>query len=239
MSETDKKRILVIPDVHGRDFWKRPVAETPCDKIIFLGDYFDPYDDEYITSEEALQNFDEVMKLKQQNPEKVVLLWGNHDLHYASELFRQLACGSRYDAILAPVFASSLLAHATDFHLAHEEKIGETRYLFTHAGVTSMWYELHRDIIQELTADNLDCLLKTQKGTIALSEVGASRRGRDSFGSMMWADVDEMSCSDSFPGIYQIFGHTQNRRGPVITDYYACLDCRRAFLLDNNGLKKV
>lgn len=239
MSETDKKIILVIPDVHGRDFWKKAVAETACDKIVFLGDYFDPYDDEYITSEEALQNFDEVMKLKQQNPEKVVLLWGNHDLHYASERFRELACGSRYDETLAPVIASSLLAHAMDIHLAHEEKIGETRYLFTHAGVTSMWFDIHRDIIQELTAENLNDLLLTEKGTIALSEVGASRGGFDSYGSMMWADVDEMSFSYHFPGIYQIFGHTQNRRGPVITEHYACLDCRRAFLLDKNGLKEV
>lgn len=37
----DKQRILVIPDVHGRDFWKRAVETTPCEKIIFLGDYIE------------------------------------------------------------------------------------------------------------------------------------------------------------------------------------------------------
>ena len=35
-------KILVIPDLHGRSFWKEP-----CDnwegRIIFLGDYHDPY----------------------------------------------------------------------------------------------------------------------------------------------------------------------------------------------------
>ena len=38
-------KILVIPDVHGRRFWKRPLERyiKKVDKIVFLGDYFDPY----------------------------------------------------------------------------------------------------------------------------------------------------------------------------------------------------
>lgn len=36
-------RILIIPDVHGRTFWREPVLDTLQDtdsRIIFLGDYF-------------------------------------------------------------------------------------------------------------------------------------------------------------------------------------------------------
>lgn len=33
--------ILIIPDVHGRTFWKYAIDKY--DKVIFLGDYLDPY----------------------------------------------------------------------------------------------------------------------------------------------------------------------------------------------------
>lgn len=39
------KRILVVPDVHGRLFWKEPVRKyiNTVDRVVFLGDYLDPY----------------------------------------------------------------------------------------------------------------------------------------------------------------------------------------------------
>lgn len=37
-------KILVIPDLHGRGFWKEPCNNWEG-KIIFLGDYHDPYGD--------------------------------------------------------------------------------------------------------------------------------------------------------------------------------------------------
>lgn len=47
-----KKRVLVIPDIHGETFWKEPVQKyiDQVDRIVFLGDYLDPYrqfEDEY------------------------------------------------------------------------------------------------------------------------------------------------------------------------------------------------
>ena len=48
--------ILIIPDVHGREFWKE--AKDYPGKIVFLGDYLDPYTYyEGITTEQALENF--------------------------------------------------------------------------------------------------------------------------------------------------------------------------------------
>ena len=35
---------------------------------------------------------------------------------------------------------------------------------------------------------------------------------------------------------YQIFGHTLQNKDPIITDKWACLDCRKAFILDENGV---
>ena len=44
------KKILIIPDVHGRDFWKEPVKQELKNNetsIVFLGDYTDGYPHEW------------------------------------------------------------------------------------------------------------------------------------------------------------------------------------------------
>ena len=47
-NDQSPKRIMVIPDVHGRLFWKEPVLKylDVVDRIVFLGDYLDPYPNE-------------------------------------------------------------------------------------------------------------------------------------------------------------------------------------------------
>ena len=239
MSEMDRNSVLVVPDVHGRDFWKKAVEETPCERIIFLGDYFDPYPREGISAEHALEVFYEVLDLKKAHQKKVVLLLGNHDMHYLSMQFRELACGTRYNERMAPVISGLLKDNEGSFCLAHEEVVAGKRYLFTHAGVTSLWYERHQDTIKELTAKNLNHLMATKKGVSALADVGRVRGGYLPSGSMLWADSDEMLSSVPFPDVYQIFGHSLQKHDPIITAHYACLDCRRAFLLDEKGLALV
>ena len=90
-------KILICGDIHGRTFWKDAVEkhEKECDKIIFLGDYLDPYPWEYITRKNAIKNFDEIINYKLNNKDKVVLLLGNHDLPYYDKAFGR---NSRYDA---------------------------------------------------------------------------------------------------------------------------------------------
>lgn len=71
--------ILVCGDIHGRKFWKKPCENIDnYDKVVFLGDYLDPYNFEFISVEEAIENFKEIIELKRNNMDKVVLLLGNH-----------------------------------------------------------------------------------------------------------------------------------------------------------------
>ena len=35
-------KLIIIPDIHGRPFWRRAVEEYPGEEFIFLGDYLDP-----------------------------------------------------------------------------------------------------------------------------------------------------------------------------------------------------
>jgi lipoate-protein ligase A len=46
--------LLVLPDIHGRVFWKRPCEDIDSFKrVVFLGDYTDPYSFEEITPADA------------------------------------------------------------------------------------------------------------------------------------------------------------------------------------------
>ena len=72
-------KVLILPDIHGRKFWKKPCENIDnYDKVVFLGDYLDPYNFEFISVEEAIKNFKEIIELKRNNMDKVVLLLGNH-----------------------------------------------------------------------------------------------------------------------------------------------------------------
>ena len=81
------EKILIIPDIHGRQFWKSAIAKYPQEqypelKIIMLGDYLDPYTSiEDISKEDAYNNFLEILELINKDS-RVIPLIGNHDWHY-------------------------------------------------------------------------------------------------------------------------------------------------------------
>ena len=57
-------------------------------------------------------------------------------------------------------------------------------------------------------------------------------------GSCIWSDAREWfnDKEPQFPNTYQIFGHSQLRSEPIVTQWWADLDCRRAFRLnEENG----
>ena len=203
-----KKGILVIPDVHGREFWKEVVDCKKYERIIFLGDYTDPYDIEGIADEMAVDNFKSIIALKQSNPDKVVLLLGNHDLHYYSDYYYELAGGVRYDPIAAIVLQRLFQDNFQNFQLAWETDWGGKHYLFSHAGITQSWLKKNLHLIRKPDANHLNRLLLSNEGLEALAQVGEMR---------------------------QIVGHSMQYDGPIITDKFACLDCRAAFCLNNKG----
>lgn len=55
---------MIIPDVHGRSFWKGAVASCPDAEIVFLGDYLDTYANEHISEQTAMDVFKEIIDIK-------------------------------------------------------------------------------------------------------------------------------------------------------------------------------
>jgi predicted phosphodiesterase len=229
--------ILCIGDIHGRNFWKKAVEENmdKVDRIIFLGDYLDPYPWEGITRKEAIRNFQEIIDFKSENRDKVVLFVGNHDLAYIDK--KNYIVRSRYDSSNARHIEEMFRSHRSFFQLAHEELIGDKRYLFTHAGLQIGWYKKHEKLIGELTVNGMNHLLDTPSGIKALCEASWSRGGWDQFGSIVWNDVTDCGShvNDELPWDRQVFGHSQQDEHPIITDTHVCLDCRKAFILNDDG----
>ncbi len=233
--------MIIIPDTHGRDFWREPVAEyLGKEHILFLGDYLDPYEYEGISTSDALTLFTGIIHLKRENPSDITLLLGNHDLHYmCGDLM-----GSRYDFMHAFLIKKLIADNYALFELAHVIEAGDTKVLFTHAGLRKGWVMAHKQFFEKDGPANVARTLNEMWADAAwrpylyqiLSDLSHSRRGYSAYGSPIWNDIEDMSDDpEDFPGWYQIFGHSQQESEPVIGENVACLDCRRAFRLAENG----
>ena len=223
--------IIIIPDVHGRSFWKEAVEKYPLEQFIFLGDYLDPYPDEGFSEGEAFQGLQEIVRFKEEHPGKVTLLWGNHDLHY---LYPEMM-GSRYDIRHAERNARFFSDHQTLFNMAYETQVAGKRFLFSHAGVGRGWIRSNWPsfLMDELSAELFNGLTGYPGFMSALGDVSAYRWGDQPYGSMVWADCHEqMEGQNRLPGIIQIFGHTLTDKPSNFDDAAYCLDCCTCFYLD-------
>lgn len=72
-------KILVLGDVHGRLIWYDIIQKENPDLTIFLGDYVSTHED--ISSEQQLSNLEDILNYKEENPDKVILLRGNHKIY--------------------------------------------------------------------------------------------------------------------------------------------------------------
>lgn len=233
------EKILVIPDIHGRSFWKKALKTEEYQHVVFLGDYLDPYAYEDLDFSDGIEQLEEVISFKLEHPQNTTLLLGNHDLSY---LFPSEIEASRHDYWNEDLVRRMLREHLDCFQLAFLLPISGRQFLFSHAGIHPGWVNSHADLfgadtpLEELVV-KINRLLQEGSADFvnALGEVSEFRCGPNLYGSMIWADVDEYE-DLAFPSdIYQVFGHTQQSEFPVITAHYACLDCRKAFTISTEN----
>ena len=243
--------ILVLPDIHGRNFWKKPIAnKDKFDHIVFLGDYFDPYPSENISYEDSLNNFKDILSSfteEELDPDvgKVELLIGNHDYAYIEEDTEV----SRYSRQHAKQFREILtkLLQNNQLVLNTWITIKNTTYLFTHAGIHYEWYLENPELCDLNTPGIIKYSLKEILQNYGLSErinmVGIRRGGFYNSGGPLWCDVLDFINMQKFSPYYQIFGHSQVKF-PIdnihIEKYekFACLDCKKAFIIDEKGIRE-
>lgn len=234
-----EKKIIIIPDVHGRTFWRDAVnfgIENNI-RIVFLGDYLDCYPSEGITPEDAITVFKEILQLKKDNPDKITLLVGNHDLEYWNTRMEPCRC----DLINFKAIREMFMADKDNFKLVDEETINSKHFFFSHAGITKGWLKEVKEYYNpedfELNCDKINELFHNDKLWRALSQISFKRGGDNDFGSIVWADVTEHINGEQIEDFIQIFAHSMLRvNGLKVNDYTYCLDAKKAFYIDENGV---
>lgn len=223
-------KVCVIGDVHGRDVWQK-IDFSKYDKVIFMGDYFDPYMGN-ISYEDRLENFEKIVNLKGKEPEKYILLFGNHDLHYLLDDFFERY--SRYDRVFAGQYPIQEMfkvgLEAGTLQIAYN--LPGTKYVFVHAGISIRWYNCY---VLERKGNNPEDLypevqdaekLVSELNNLPMSVYKFQRASNDSYGfspiqgPLWWRPETRFGnyCQDEevLQGIIQVIGHTQK---PYLVNY--------------------
>ena len=123
-------KIIVVPDTHGTDHWKR-VFEliNTADKIVVLGDEFDSFD---ISYQRQMKNAREIIQFKKKHPNKVCLCWSNHAMSY---VIKERCSGYQTE-------------HAFDideYYYTNKDLFESIyifdKWLFSHAGISKYWFK--------------------------------------------------------------------------------------------------
>ena len=230
-----EKEYIVIPDVHGRKFWREAVKGNEDKRIVFLGDYLDPYSFEGVTYLDAFNEFNDILAFKKQHPDNVTLLLGNHDLGYLNPDI----CLVRHDFERSECYRKVLSENIALFNLVALECLADHEVLFSHAGIRTEWLEYNNWLFNpdDFKPEILNTLLHDEERRedlfITLADLTRYRGGMSCAGSVVWADAREfIDANDELPGYFQIFGHTLHRDGPWrIDEHLWCVDCAKAFVL--------
>lgn len=234
-------KIIVVGDVHGRDFWHQ-VAENEeynFDHFIFLGDYFDNFPP--FTGEGILHNFFDIVEFKNKYPDKVHMLIGNHDYHYMK------FSPSRYSGynhefakdiqdVVHDCLEKGLLMPAIAFN----------DLLFTHAGVGKEWFKNVAHLSPgKAPAEQINQAFKEQPLLFDFLSGGSSSYGEDPHQGPMWIRPDSLK-DQMIDGYHQFIGHShvpqisfyQNKEKKTL----AMLDAPQAreyVVLDTEGDKYI
>lgn len=210
-------KLVVISDVHGRKNWKRITTQNKdADLFIFIGDYFDSFD---IHANEQILNFREIILFKEKNPDKVILLTGNHDTHYLPYFINT---GERYSGFQGAMFHE--INHLIQDNLSYLQMAFQyADILFTHAGVTNTWlndngFDKKSDVVQFIN----DLFIYKPS---AFRFVGTDPYGDSQHSSPVWVRPGSlMSNAYKYDEIRQVVGHTQYKQILIIKDHYCFTD---------------
>lgn len=254
--------LLIIPDVHGRFFWKEPIKyiiENTDKTIVFLGDYVDPYDDDFFnenneplyenigTINDMLKNtikiLKEIIALKKLYPDRIILLLGNHDCSY---MIGTEICKARYDRSNCREISNLFKENKDLFQLAYETTINDKHIIFSHAGINKLYaYDCFgEENVNEHNVVSLfnDAFKNDNYGVIQSLGMYSFFRGfgGGSYGSLIWADAREWYNASvrinrkNEPFCFSVVGHTQLKTH-CIDNNIAFLDSKECFIIDKEG----
>jgi len=212
-------RVLIIPDLHHHvehaEHW---LTTQTFERVIFLGDYFDDYDDGVADAERMALWLRQRMKTTDD-----IFLLGNHDAAYLFPKEPELFCPG-FTTPKARAIRSVLgRLHWSRFQLAHEEQ----GWLLSHAGFHPAWMKepTVERILQRCDEGMEKALRRIVDPILGLGEVAG---GILRYAGPLWMDRNNLQ---PIPGIDQIVGHTPDdhvRENSTKDSRNFCLDVGNA-----------
>ena len=253
-------KVLIVPDVHGRVFWRQPVLETLKTivkndsseiSIVFLGDYLSPYTAyEGITDEQSIEVFKEILELAKVH-KNIKLLIGNHD---GSVIGPDYVCRVRLDTKNKPSNQKLFIDNKDLFDICYETTINGKKFLLSHAGYLNSWLNKYADgYFEGVIKNNLNLAdflnnkfhLSFENDSeyddfwYVMSDVDFYRGGYiDAVPSIIWTDLRKIIFgSKNLPeDVIQVVGHTiLNNKAVNYKNKVYCLDCLKCFYIDSKG----
>lgn len=143
-------KIVVLGDIHGRLCWKDIIEKEDPDKVIFLGDYVTTHDG--ITVDQQLSNLEDILKYKEDNFDKVILLRGNHDdQHLGYSWAKCSGYNIKLEEYMSNESFKERFLKLTQWIYIYDD------FIFSHAGVSVTWLmnEVARDLDETTSIDTL------------------------------------------------------------------------------------
>jgi len=204
-------KIIAIGDIHGRSNWEDFVKQE-FDLCVFVGDYFDSFT---LDVDTQIENFEKIVEFKNTSNKKVVLLTGNHDLHYLLDTEHY----SGYNHDRAIDIAEALGQAGKALTMAHQEG----GLLFSHAGVTKTWAKKNKINLLDI-AYSINQLPLPAFGFYNKDE---SRYGDNKHQGCVWVRPRALQ-SDLIANFVQVVGHTHMKDITAFEDKVVYID-----VLDN------
>lgn len=232
-------KIFVFGDLHGNSIWQDILSSNNTwDKIVFLGDYFDSYT---ISREEQLKNFNALIKLKNDFPDDVIPLIGNHDYHYFPFIHEWSTSGysDAFKTLVFPILQENL----DKFVMCYKYN----NYLFTHAGISPEFIDNLVDIDKNLPYDELLNLLWKDK-PMSFGFNGFESYGDNTYQTPIWIRPRSLLLSNKRDtrikdNYVQIIGHTAVKNidlnNPAFENKFILTDClekNQYLIIDDNKL---
>ena len=196
---------IVIPDIHQQIFKLDILLDCEdfktAEEVIFLGDYFDSFDQQ--------DQFEDTVTFLNDNAgnPRYTFLMGNHDIHYLSTN-KAYRC-SGYSSNNHEYIKTNLSKEFRDkIKLFELKKIAGESVLFSHAGFHPSHFTVSTDASKHDSLvkffDSLDIDINLNH---PLLHAGQDRGGRQYGGGLLWIDWYSLELIE---GLFQIVGHTQH-----------------------------
>lgn len=187
-------KIVVIGDIHGRFVWRNIIDKEVADIFVFLGDYVS---DEKTSGNWQIANLKSILKFKEDNPEKVILLRGNHDMQHLGYSWAE--CSGLNSCVLEQM---SKMKNQFEYNTQWIYTIENV--IFSHAGITKTWLQSIG-----LTESNINRINKINPNESFgfISDSPCDTIGTSKSQGITWVRPNAL-IMDSIKNVTQIVGHT-------------------------------